>query len=92
MQPTDPLWDDKEDTIKGKFYQPLYQKHMDVFNILFLSPGSMKVYSRNRMAVFSALLAHPNQVVRDWRVALAEIIFSTSNKNVTTNDYSSDFN
>ena len=39
------------------------------------------------MAAFRNLLAHPVHLEGDWRVALAEIIFPTSIKNITTTDF-----
>ena len=39
------------------------------------------------MAAFRNLLAHPIHLEGDWRVALAEIIFLTSIKNITTTDF-----
>ena len=59
---------------------------MDEFDIYLESAGSMNLYSGNTMAAFRNLLAHPIHLERDWRVALAEIIFPTSIKNITTTD------
>ena len=47
----------------------------------------MNIYSGNTMAAFRNLLAHPIHLEGDWRVALAEIIFPTSIKNITTFDF-----
>ena len=60
---------------------------MDEFDIYLESSGSMNIYRDNTMAVFRNLLAHPIHLEGDWRVALAEIIFPTSIKNITTTDY-----
>ena len=46
----------------------------------------MNIYSGNTMAAFRNLLAHPIHLEGDWRVALADIIFPTSIKNITTTD------
>ena len=60
---------------------------MDEFDIYLESAGSMNIYSGNTMAAFRNLLAHPIHLEGDWRVALAEIIFPTSIKNITTTDF-----
>ena len=60
---------------------------MDEFDIYLESTGSMNIYNGNTMASFRNLLVHPIHLEGDWRVALAEIIFPTSVKNVTTTDY-----
>ena len=60
---------------------------MDEFDIYLESTGSMNIYRDNTMAVFRNLLAHPIHLEGDWRVALAEIIFPTRIKNITTTDY-----
>ena len=60
---------------------------MDDFDIYLESAGSMNINSGNTMAAFSNLLAHPIHLEGDWRVALAEIIFPTSIKNITTIDF-----
>lgn len=60
---------------------------MDEFDIYLESTGSMETYQNNRMASFRNVLSEPIQLEGDWRVALAEIIFPTSIKNVTTTDY-----
>ena len=46
----------------------------------------MDVYHGNMKAAFRNLLEHPIQL-RDWRVALADIIFPIRTKNNTANDY-----
>ena len=60
---------------------------MNEFDIYLESTGSMEVYPGNRMAVFRNLLPEPLQLDGDWRVALAEIVFPSSIKNVTTTSY-----
>ena len=60
---------------------------MDEFDIYLESAGSMETYSDNRMASFRNILSEPIQLEGDWRVALAEIIFPTSIKNITTTEY-----
>ena len=60
---------------------------MNEFDIYLESTGSMEVYPGNRMAVFRNLLPEPLQLGGDWRVALAEIVFPSSIKNVTTTSY-----
>ena len=60
---------------------------MNEFDIYIESTGSMDVYPGNRMAVFRNLLPEPLQLDGDWRVALAEIIFPSSIKNITTTGY-----
>ena len=60
---------------------------MDEFDIYLESAGSMNIYSGNTMAAFRNLLAHPIHLEGDWRVALAEIIFPTRIKNITTTDF-----
>ena len=60
---------------------------MDEFDIYLESAGSMNIYSGNTMAAFPNFLAHPIHLEGDWRVALAEIIFHTSIKNVTTTGF-----
>ena len=47
----------------------------------------MNVFKRNTMASFRNLLVHPIHLEGDWRVALAEIIFPTRVKNITTTEY-----
>ena len=61
---------------------------MDEFDIYLESAGSMNIYSGNTMAAFRNLLAHPIHLEGDWRVALAEIIFPTNIKNITTRTFS----
>ena len=56
---------------------------MDEFDIYLESTGSMEACRQNTMACFRNVLAEPLQLEGDWRVALAEIIFPTSIKNVT---------
>ena len=60
---------------------------MNEFDIYLESTGSMEVYPGNRMAVFRNLLPEPLQLDGDWRVALAEIVFPSSIKNVTSTSY-----
>ena len=60
---------------------------MDEFDIYLESAGFMNIYSGNTMAAFRNLLAHPIHLEGDRRVALAEIIFPTSIKNITTTDF-----
>ena len=60
---------------------------MDEFDIYLESAGSMNIYSGNTMAAFRILLPHPIHLEGDWRVALAEIIFPTGIKNITTTDF-----
>ena len=60
---------------------------MDEFDIYLESTGSMSIYQDNTMAVFRNHLAHPILLEGDWRVALAEIIFPSSIKNITTKGY-----
>ena len=60
---------------------------MNEFDINIESTGSMDVYPGNKMAVFRNLLPEPLQLDGDWRVALAEIIFPSSIKNITTTGY-----
>lgn len=60
---------------------------MNEFDIYIESTGSMDVYPGNRMAVFRNLLPEPLQLDGDWRVALAEIVFPSSIKNITTTGY-----
>ena len=60
---------------------------IDEFDIYLESTGSMEIYQQNTMACFRNVLAEPLQLEGDWRVALAEIIFPTSIKNVTTKEY-----
>ena len=60
---------------------------MDEFDIYLESTGSMNIYSGNTMAAYRNLMAHPTHLEGDWRVALAEIIFPTSIKNITTTDF-----
>lgn len=60
---------------------------MDEFDIYLESTGSMSIYKDNTMAVFRNHLSHPIQLEGDWRVALAEIIFPSSIKNITTKDF-----
>ena len=60
---------------------------MNEFDIYIESTGSMDVYPGNKMAVFRNLLPEPLQLDGDWRVALAEIIFPSSIKNITTTGY-----
>ena len=60
---------------------------MDEIDIYLESAGSMNIYSGDTMAAFHNLLAHPNHFEGDWRVALSEIIFPTSFKNITTTDF-----
>ena len=57
---------------------------MDEFDIFLESAGSLNIKSGNTMAAFRNLLAHPVHLEGDWRVALAEIIFPTSIKRITT--------
>ena len=59
---------------------------MEEFDIYLESAGSMNVYSGNTMAAFRNLVAHPIHLQVDWRVALPEIVFRTSIKNITTTD------
>ena len=47
----------------------------------------METNPQNTMACFRNVLAEPLQLEGDWRAALAEIIFPTSIKNVTTKEY-----
>ena len=47
----------------------------------------MEAYRQNIMACFGKVLAEPLQLERDWRMALVEIILSTSIKIVTTKEY-----
>ena len=61
---------------------------MDEFENYLESAGCMNLYSGNTMAAFRNLLAHPIHLEGDWRVALAEFIFPTSIKNITTTDIS----
>ena len=61
---------------------------MDEFENYLESAGCMNLYSSNTMAAFRNLLAHPIHLEGDWRVALAEFIFPTSIKNITTTDFS----
>ena len=61
---------------------------MDEFDKYLESAGSMNIYSGNTMAVFRNLLAHPNHLEDDWRVALAEINFPTRIKNIITTNFS----
>ena len=60
---------------------------MNEFDIYLESTGSMEVYPENKMAVFRNLLPEPLQLEGDWRVALAEIVFPSSIKNITTTEY-----
>ena len=60
---------------------------MDEFDIYLESTGSMETYQENTMASFRNMLSEPLQLDGDWRVALAEITFPSSIKNVTTKDY-----
>ena len=60
---------------------------MDEFDIYLESAGSMNIYSDNTMAAIRNLLVHPIHLEGDWRVALAEIIFPTSIKNITSTDF-----
>ena len=60
---------------------------MDEFDIYLESVNAMNIYSGNTMAAFRNLLAHPIHLEDDWRVALAEIIFLTSIKSITTTDF-----
>ena len=60
---------------------------MDEFDIYLESTGSMNIYNGNTMASFRNLLVHPIHLEGDWRVALAEIIFPTRVKNITTSDF-----
>ena len=59
---------------------------MDEFDLFLQSTGSMETYRQNTMACFRNVLVGPLQI-GDWRVALAEINFPTSIKNVTTKEY-----
>ena len=59
---------------------------MDRFDIYLEHAGSMNIHSGNTRVAISKLLAHPLHLEGDWRVALAEIIFPTSIKNITTTD------
>ena len=60
---------------------------MDEFDIHLESAGSIKTYSGNTIAAFRNFSFHPVQFEGDWRVALAEIIFPTSIKNITNTDF-----
>ena len=60
---------------------------MDEFGINSESNGSMETYRQNTKACFRNVLAEPLQRKEDWRVALAQTIFPTSDKNVTTKEY-----
>ena len=60
---------------------------MDEFDLLLDAFCSMDIYPHNTMAVFRTLRAHPSHLEGNWRVALAEIFFPTSSKNVTITDY-----
>ena len=60
---------------------------MDEFDIYLESTGSMNIYKDNTMSVFRNLLAHSINLEGDWRVALAEIIYPTNIKNITTTEY-----
>ena len=60
---------------------------MDKSYIYLESTGSMQTYQNNRMACFRNVLSEPLQLGGDWRVALAEITFPSSIKNVTIKDY-----
>lgn len=60
---------------------------MDEFDIYLESTGSMDTYHTNTMACFRNVLAEPLYLEGDWRVAIAEIIYPSSIKNVTTKDY-----
>ena len=57
---------------------------MDEFDIYLESTGSMDTYHTNTMACFRNVLAEPLYLEGDWRVAIAEIIYPSSIKNVTT--------
>ena len=60
---------------------------MDEFDIYIVSTASMQTYRDNKMACFRNVLSELLQLDGDWRVALAEITFPSSIKNVTTKDY-----
>ena len=60
---------------------------MDEFDIYLESTGSTQTYQNNKMSCFRNVLSEPLQLDGDWRVALAEITFPSSIKNVTTKDY-----
>ena len=78
--------DESGDTINGKLYEAELVKVNDEFDIYLESAGFLNIYSGNRMAAFQNPLAHPLHLEGDWRVALAEINFPTSIKNITTTD------
>ena len=60
---------------------------MDEFDIYLESAGSMKTCRQNTMACFRNVLAEPLQLEGDCRVVLADIIFPTSIKNISTKGY-----
>ena len=60
---------------------------MDEFDIHLESTDSMQSYQNNKMVCFRNVLSEPLQLDGDWRVALAEITFRSSIKNVTTKGY-----
>ena len=47
----------------------------------------METNQDNKMACFRNVLSEPLQLQGDWKIALAEIIHPTGNKNVTTSEY-----
>ena len=56
---------------------------MDEFDIYLESTGSMQTYQNNKLACFRNVLSEPLQLDGDRRVALEEITFPSSIKNVT---------
>ena len=60
---------------------------MDEFDIYLESTGSMPTYQNNKMACFRNVLSETLQLDGDWRVALADITFPSSIRNVKTKDY-----
>ena len=59
---------------------------MDEFDIYLEDAGSMNIHSGNTRVAFPKPLAHPIPLECDLWLALAEIIFPTSIKNITTTD------
>ena len=59
---------------------------MNEIDIYIELAGFMNKFSGNTMAAFRNILAHPVHFEGDMRVALVEIIFPTSIKNITTFD------
>ena len=58
---------------------------MDEFVVYLESTTSMDFVKESKMMFFRNLLAERLTLEDDWRVAFAEIIFRSRNKNATTN-------